>query len=82
MTQTTLKVKNGSITLPKEVRKYWKNAEVYIRISGDTAILKRVQQPRRIFEDKTVRQLTAIGKKISNKDITDAIKWARSQKSA
>lgn len=39
------KIKNGFISLPKEFRKSWENAEVYFRISEDTAILKKIQKP-------------------------------------
>lgn len=45
MTATTLKVKNGTITLPKALQKAWKQAEVMLFPSDDTLIVKKVQKP-------------------------------------
>lgn len=45
MTTTTLKVKNGTITLPKTLQKAWKQAEVILFPSHDTLIVKKVQRP-------------------------------------
>lgn len=76
MTQTTLKVKNGMIKLPKEIQKAWKQAAVLVRFSSDTVILKRVQ-PSSFWN--TWKQMKSVGKGITKKDIDSAIVWARSQ---
>lgn len=78
MTTKTVKVKRGSIKLPQEVQKEWKDAEVYMRVSGDTAILKRVSQPKEVFDKRTVQKLKNAGKKISAVKIENAVRWARS----
>ena len=44
MATTTLKVKNGTITLPKALQKAWKQAEVILFPSDDTLIVKKVQK--------------------------------------
>lgn len=41
----TLKVKNGTIKLPKNVQKQWKRADVVLFPSHDTLVLKRLQKP-------------------------------------
>ena len=76
MTTSTLKVKNGTIRLPKELQKAWKNAEVYIRVSEDTAILKRIYQPGKIFDEDTAAKLKKAGRQITDRDIEEAVKWA------
>jgi hypothetical protein len=45
MTTTTLKVKNGTIKLPKALQNAWKQAEVILFPSDDTIIVKKVQKP-------------------------------------
>lgn len=59
MTTKTLKVKNGTIVLPKELKKAWKMAEVFIFPSEDTLIIKKIQKPLEadwdIYEKKLCR---------------------------
>ena len=45
MTTMTLKVKNGTIKLPKIFQNAWKQAEVLLFPSDDTLIVKKVQKP-------------------------------------
>lgn len=45
MTTTTLKIKNGTIKLPKDLQKSWKQADVLLFPTKDTLIVKKVQNP-------------------------------------
>ncbi len=81
MTITTItKTKKGSIVLPKKISKSWQGADIFVRASGDTIILKKVYQPAKLFDAATVKKLKALGKKITERDIVSAVKSARSVK--
>jgi len=68
------KVKNGNITLPKEFRKAWKGAEVFISGEKDTILIKRVKASS---FSQMLREFRKIGKKITKKDVEEAISWAK-----
>lgn len=70
MAQATLEVKNGAVKLPKA----WRGAKVFIRETGDTIVIKKVQ--RAAFWD-TWAQLAPLGRKVKGRDITAAVRWAR-----
>lgn len=77
VTQTT-KIRNGTITLPKSLSKPWQGADVFVRASEDTIVIKRIS--RAPFWDIWQEiKMKGLGKKISQKDIKDAIAWARRQ---
>lgn len=76
MPTATLKVKNGSIKLPKNLQNAWKDAEVFVRLSGDTVVLKKVQ-PSAFWN--TWRQTRLVARGITKRDIQDATAWARKQ---
>ena len=74
MTTQTLKLKNQTLTLPKD----WRGKEVFIRRDNDTIIIKKLEKPGFfVFDKDTEKKLRALGKKITQKDISDAIRWAR-----
>ena len=79
MTTKTTKVKNGTLTLPKELRKAWKEAEVFIFPSEDTLIVKKIQKPLEIDWKKYEEKLSKGRKRISPKIINEATKWAKIQ---
>jgi len=74
MTTQTTKIKNGTIVLPKELRKTWKNAQVIILLSKDSVYIKKLARPS-LSELKP--KLQKLGTLISQKEIDEAIKWAR-----
>ncbi len=74
MTTQTTKVKNGRITLPKELRKKWKGVEVITQTSDDTIVIKKIEKPA--FW-KTWEKVGKISKGITKKDIKEAITQAR-----
>lgn len=74
MAQSTIKVKNGAITLPKQLQKNWKGASVFMRFSTDTVVLKKVR-PSSFW--KTWQKMKPATKGITRKDIENAISWAR-----
>ena len=71
-------MKDGTIAIPKELRSGWKDADVYMRISKDTVILKKVYQAGEVFDDETVIKFKRLGKSIKKKEIDEAVAWARS----
>ena len=77
MTTQTAKVKNGTIVLPRELRKAWKMAEVFVFPSDDTLIIKKVQKPLEADWKKYEEKLRKGGKKISLKIINEAVDWAK-----
>lgn len=78
---TLTKTKRGAIVLPREVQKSWQDSDIYLRASGDTVILKKVHKARALFDEETRKKLKRLGKKITARDINDAIAWARSKTS-
>ena len=74
MTTTLLKIKNGSIKLPKEVEKAWLGRDIYMSVSEDTILLKRMYQPTLT---SMLPQLRKLGKLISKKDIDEAVRETR-----
>ena len=78
-----IKIKNGAVTLPKQVRTSWKNASVYVSASKDSVLIKRFAAPRTsrtVFDTETVKKLRVLGKGISTKDIQSAVRSARVRK--
>lgn len=79
VTQTT-KIKNGTITLPKQLSKFWRNREVVVQGSEDKIVIEPSKPKKRIFSKETEKKLQALGRKITKKDIEEAIAWARGEK--
>lgn len=77
MTNTTTKVRNGSIILPKEVRKTWREAEVFISAGEDSIFIKKFRQPSL---SQLRPKLEELGRRISKKDIEVAIRQVRVKK--
>ena len=74
MTTQTLEVKGNSVMIPKESAKSWRGARVLVSSSEDTIVIKRAQ-PSTFWQ--TWQKLGQAGKSVVEKDITQAIKWAR-----
>lgn len=74
MNPQTTKVKNGKIMLPKQLRRAWEKAEVFITGEKDTLLIKRLKSPS--FTEM-LNEFRKIGKNISKKDVEEAIKWVR-----
>jgi len=78
-TQTT-KVKNGTIVLPRKFRKAWKKAEVYIDITGDTILIKRLTKPTLTFKEMMNEFYQAARKtRLYKKDVEEAIREVRKE---
>lgn len=79
MTQSQLiQVKNNTITLPKTLMKTWKGKDVYVRFSDDAIFIKKLQPPS-LWELRD--QLRTVAKTITQKDINNAVTWARKKRS-
>lgn len=74
MTIQTTKIKNGTVILPKQLQKDWKEAEVYIFTSKDYISIKRMQAPSGL---QMLKEFRKVGQNISKKDVGKAIEWAR-----
>lgn len=77
MTTQTTKVKNGTITLPKEFRKAWKEADVFIFPNKDTLIIKKLQKP---FPRLSEIASKVSSKKMSQKEIKKEIRAYRKKR--
>ncbi len=74
MTTQTFKLKNQTLTLPRD----WRGKEIFVRRNNDTIVIKKIEKPEFfIFDKGTEKKLRALGKKITQKDIEEAIIWAR-----
>ena len=76
MKQTSVKIRNGAIVLPKEARKLWRNADAVARISPDAVVIKRLQ-PSSFWD--TWEQVGTLKPRVTKKDITQAITQVRSK---
>ena len=74
MTTQTTKVKNGTILLPKKLRQEWQDAQIIILPSKDGMYIKKLSRPSLL---KLKSKLQKLGKLIRQKDIDEAIKWAK-----
>ena len=72
MNQTTLKIKNDMVKIPRA----WRGAQILIRKSEDTIVIKKVK-PSTFWN--TWETAASLGKSVSLKDITSAIKSVRKQ---
>lgn len=70
MTTQTLKLKNQTLTLPKD----WRGKEVFIRRYNDTILIKKIEKPEFWENWKKIKKFS---KDITKKDIEKAILWAR-----
>ncbi len=77
MTFQMAKIKNGTVTLPKEFRKRWVGANVVITSNRDSFVVKRLMQPS-LSHMKVA--LKAVGKRISQKDIDNAVVAVRRER--
>jgi len=74
-TQTTItKIENGTIVLPKSLRKLWKEAEVLINISEDMISIKRLSKPALTFKEMLDEfQQAARKTRLSRKEVKKAM---------
>lgn len=80
MNPQTTKVKNGKITLPRELRKSWEKADVFIEFSGDTIFIKRLSKPTLTLKEMMDKFRWAARKtSLSRKDVEKAIQEVRKE---
>lgn len=79
MVTKTTQVKNGSIILPRELRRTWRNADVYLSGEKDTILIKRLSKPRLSFREM-LNEFNKVGKNISQKDVKEALEAVRGRK--
>lgn len=76
MVTKTAKIKNGTLTLPTELLKSWRNAEVYLTGERDNLFIKRLSKPSFSLSEM-LDEFKKIGKNISRKEIEGAIRVVR-----
>lgn len=70
MTQATItKVKNNTVSLPKT----WKDARVFIRVTGNTATITKVSASKTIFTKAEIKAFRKLGKKVTKPMLAKAI---------
>ncbi|MEK7208210.1 MAG: hypothetical protein AAB699_01520 [Patescibacteria group bacterium] len=74
---TTLTIKNGIIRLPKQLQKRWEGSKVSAEFSPNTLVIKRAA-PAQFWA--WWPELKEVGKKITKRDIDEAIRWVRRNK--
>ena len=77
VTITTVK-KDGSIVLPKSARRSWRNAKVSVNVTGNTALITRIEKSTPTLTqmaDEMRAAAKATG--LTRKDIADAIREVR-----
>ena len=80
MTTATTKIKNGSITLPEELRKQWTGADVYISGEKNTLFIKRLSKPALTLKEMLHEFREAARKtKLSKKDAESAVRETRKE---
>ena len=79
MITQTVKIKNGSLVLPKSLQRAWAKAEVFVFPSDDTLIIKKIQEPLESEWEEYEEKIRKGRKKISSKVIDEATKWAKAQ---
>ncbi|MGB2762585.1 MAG: hypothetical protein WBC21_03570 [Minisyncoccales bacterium] len=77
MVTQTVKIKNGTITLPEKIRKSWKGAEISIFPSKDTLIVKKIQKPLSKLSDLAQRISSP---KMSQKEVEKEVQYYRKNK--
>lgn len=70
MTTQTVKLKNQTLTLPKD----WRGKEIFVRKYDDVIVIKKVEKPEFWESWGKIKTFT---KGIKKKDIEKAILWAR-----
>ena len=70
MTVQTIKLKNQTLTLPKD----WRGKKVFVRRYNDTIVIKKIEKPEFL---KSWEKIRSFSKGIKKKDIEKAIRWAR-----
>lgn len=80
MTNTSIIIKNRVLTLPKELKTNWQDAEVSIRADADILIVKKRGDTGRRPLSLLGKRLRKAGRSISTRDITKAIASTRSRR--
>lgn len=77
MNTQTVKIENGTITLPEEIQKDWREAEVLVFPNNDTLIVKKVSRPLKKLSDLADRTVSPA---MSSREIDQEIQAYRQNK--
>lgn len=73
---TTAKIENGTLTLPRSVRKLWQNKEVLILPEKDRLIVQPLEAEWDSYEEKVSKGR----KQITSRMIDKAVAWAKNNR--
>lgn len=77
MTQSIVtKIENGKLTLPRHLRQKYNNAEVIFVPAPEGSFLMKPMETGSSWKELRPK-LKKLGKMITDKDINDAVAWAR-----
>lgn len=75
---TTIKDGTVTFTLPREIRKSWKDAEVFVDFNSDIVSIKRLSKPSLNLKEMMNEFLEAAKKtRLSKKEVNQALKEIR-----
>lgn len=77
MTSQTTTIKNGTIVLPKAIRKAWQGADVFMLPDEDSILIKKIEKPLKRLSDLADRIKSP---KMSQSEIENEIKAFRKSK--
>ncbi|OGY91526.1 MAG: hypothetical protein A3H70_05365 [Candidatus Komeilibacteria bacterium RIFCSPLOWO2_02_FULL_48_11] len=72
-----IKLKNGAIDLPRELKKSWEGAQVFMSTSQNSIIINRIQSTPSLKDLRP--KLQALGKMITQEEIDDAVRDVRAE---
>lgn len=77
------RVKNGSIALPREIRKSWGNVDVLVSSTRDSLLIKRLAEPARSLTEMMREFREAARKtKLTRREVHNTIRALRRRQSA
>ena len=79
MTTKTIKIKDGMIALPKEIKKSWENSKVFLECFDDSLIVKKIYSPKISFKEMA-KEFRKAFKGVTKKDISKTLKEIRNVK--
>ncbi len=77
MATQTIKLKNGVIDLPRELKKSWEGAQVFMSASQNSIFINRIQGAPSLKDLEP--KLQALGKMITQEEIDDAVREVRAE---
>ena len=78
MTTQTTKVKNGTLILPKKLKKSWENAKVFLECFDDSIVVKKIYTPKISFKEM-VKESQKAFKGVKKQEVNQVLKEIRNE---